>query len=147
MFALLRAWLEYGTGAIAVLVAVMAFASMLAFVLRAFGDGSGGRARYSRARIEAELERREQSRRDWARYAAPRTAERTLRRRLAAVEAVLLTSSFPGERDAAAKARERLTRQLLDLTTMAGPDADPVLTPDRTAAAPPIPPVADDPPR
>lgn len=110
----LRIVLSWAAGAIEIVAALVAFF----FALKALGvalrlaDG-GGRARAvaARHRIEAEMARRAERPRPPPSH-DPRDPARALRRRLAAIEEVLRSSSFEGERAAAEAARTRILAQL-----------------------------------
>ncbi len=106
--------LGWAVGAVEILVALAVFFFALKALSVAFrlADSSGrARAVAARSRIEAEMARRADRPRSPPSYDAC-DAARALRRRLAAIEEVLRSSSFEGERDAAIAARARIAAQL-----------------------------------
>jgi len=106
--------LGWAVGVVELLVGLAAFffaLKALSVALR-LADGSGrARAVAARSRIEAEMARRADRPRS-SPTPDSREAARALRRRLAAIEEVLRSSSFEGERDAAIAASARIEAQL-----------------------------------
>lgn len=106
--------LGWAVGAIEIVVALAAFF----FALKALSVGvrvadGGGRARAVAARYRIEAEMARHAERPRSDPSAPSdAAARALRRRLAAIEEVLRSSSFEGEREAAIAARARIVAQL-----------------------------------
>lgn len=112
----LRGVLGWAVGATEIVAGLFAFYFLLkaiALLIRQLDNGDRARAIAARARIEAQMRARAERA---AAPAAPRgdahDPAQALRRRLLAIDEILRSSSFEGERTAALAARARVEAQL-----------------------------------